>query len=295
MARGALLLLGLVFFVKGLRELWQSPPEKPVLAVGAPGSMFWTLSWIAAGVIGTMAIAGFLYMVRTLPPAFVNSSVHATEALLILPLLLTALAFVLQRVWIRLPEPGRWRRLFAGESGLIALLAIVPLVALLALAQFRPILNQRGLLFTSPYILLLLGAGIVSLKRKVWIAALAPVLVIACIASYRSYGQMMVDPTDYAGFAKAIQSEIGASDLVFVRKAWYETPILYYLHKDRYRLVSRDFERACARNPEARVWVVLLYDDDPAREMQTALTGYRALKTITAPKAKAILYEHRTT
>jgi hypothetical protein len=209
--------------------------------------------------------------------------------------MLTALAFLLQRMWTRLPEPGRWRRLIAGESGLVVLLAVAPLVALCSLAQFRPILNQRGLLFTSPYVLLLLGVGIATIRRKVWFAALAPVLVVTCVASSRSYGQMMVDPVDYGGFAKAIQSEIGPGDLVFVRKAWYETPILYYLHKDRYRLVGRNFELACARNPEARIWVVLLYDADPAREMQTALAGYRALKTITAPKAKAILYEHRTT
>jgi hypothetical protein len=294
-ARGALLLIGLVLFVMGLRQLWQSAPAKPVLVSTAPGSTFWTVSWIVAGVIGTIEIAAFLYLVRTLPPAAVNRNVRVTEVLLILPFMLTALAFLLQRMWIRLPEPGRWRRLIAGESGLVALLAIAPLVALCSLAQFRPILNQRGLLFTSPYLLLLLGVGIATIKRKVWVAALAPVLVVTCVASSRSYGQMMVDPVDYGGFAKAIQSEIGPGDLVFVRKAWYETPILYYLHKDRYRLVGRNFENACARNPEARIWVVLLYDADPAREMQTALTGYRALKTITGPKAKAILYEHRTT
>jgi hypothetical protein len=104
---------------------------------------------------------------------------------------------------------------------------------------------------------------------------------------------MTIDPADYSQFAKAITAEIGTNDLVFIRKAWYETPILFYLQKDRYRLVGRDFERLCARNPEARVWVVLLYDSDPANDMKSALSGYRVVKTITAPYAKALLYESR--
>jgi hypothetical protein len=152
-------------------------------------------------------------------------------------------------------------------------------------------LNQRGLLFAAPYLLLLMGIGITSIRRRIWFAALAPILLVACAASLKSYSQMMVDPADYGDFATAIKSQIEAGDLVFVRKAWYETPILYYLHKDRYRLVGRDFAQACSRNPDARVWVVLLYDSDPAREMQEALKDYRALKTITAPHAKAILYD----
>jgi len=36
---------------------------------------------------------------------------------------------------------------------------------------------------------------------------------------------------------------------------------------------------------------VLLYDTDPAKEMESALAGYRPVKTIAEPRARAILYE----
>jgi hypothetical protein len=292
-ARAALFLIGTMVFVMGLRQLWQSPPSKSVRLDGTSRSAFWTVSWIAAGVIGTIEIAGFLYLLRKLPPEFVNRMVYATEVLSILPSAFALVALILDRTWSRLPAPGKWKQLIAGESGLIVSLAIGPLSMLSVLALFRPILNYRGLLFAAPYVLLLLAVGMATLRRKVWIGLLVPLIAITCIASLKSYSGMMVDPADYAGFATTIQSEIGTSDLVFIQKVWYETPILYYLHKDRYRLVGRDFGRACSQNPDARVWVVLLYDSDPAKDMQKALIGYRALKTITAPHAKAILYEHR--
>jgi len=111
------------------------------------------------------------------------------------------------------------------------------------------------------------------------------------VGSLKSYQGMMVDPADYARFANVVKSEIRTGDLVFIRKAWYETPILYYLHKDRYHLVGRDYRAACAKNPDARVWVVMLYDADPAKDMQAALAGYRTSSTLNGDHAKAILYE----
>ena len=290
--RGVLLGIAIFLLINGLSHLRQPAPKSPVLLKASPGRALWTGAWIAAGMMGTVAIAGFVYLSRQLPPEFVNSTIRITKLLSILPPAIAAAAVVLERIWPRLPQPGGWTRWIAVDSGLLLALAIIPLAALAVFAQFRPILNQRGLLFAAPYLLLLLAIGITELRPRAWIAALAPVLTITCVLSLRAYSGMMVDPADYAGFAADIQSEIRNSDLVFIRKAWYETPILYYLRKDRYRLVGRDFGAACASHPEARVWVVLLYDSDPAREMQSALAGYRSVKTIMAPHAKAILYEH---
>src|SRR5262249_12530895 len=155
---------------------------------------------------------------------FINSTIRATGVLSVLPFVFMIMAVALERTWVRLPKPGRWRRLILGENGLIALLAIVPLIALSVLSQFRPILNHIGLVFAAPYLLLLLSIGVVTIPRRIWVAALMPVLALTCFASLRSYRTMMVDPADYAGFATAIISEIRPGDLVFVRKAWYETP-----------------------------------------------------------------------
>jgi uncharacterized membrane protein len=290
--RGVLLLLALILFINGLRRLWQSPAKMEMLQVSSAGS-FWRAAWLAAAAMATVAICGFVLLSRRLPPEFVNSTIRATQALTVLPLVFAAIAVLLGKNWTWVAAPGKWKRWVGTESGLLALLATMPLVLLSVLAQFRPILNQRGLLFAAPYVLLLLAIGAVSLPRRMGIFALAPVLALMCMASLRSYSGMTVDPVDYGGFANAITSEIGTDDLVFIRKAWYETPILFYLHKDRYRLVGRDFGRLCARNPEARVWVVLLYDSDPVKEMNSALARYRVVKTITAPRAKALLYESR--
>jgi hypothetical protein len=289
--RGVLFLIGLGFFCRGLLRLWRSSSDTGISLRASAGKKFWILVWTAAAVVGTVEIAGFLFMVRKLPPEFINSSIRITRIFSILPFTFLALALLLDSRWGRLPARGSWRRLVTGKNGLIVLLATVPLLALATFSQFRPIMNQRGLLFSTPYLLLLLSIGVVTLQSRVWRAATGLVLALICAASLKSYQGMMVDPADYARFATAVKSEIRNGDLVFIRKAWYETPILYYLHKDRYNLVGRDYRKACAQNPDARVWVVMLYDSDPAKDMSAALAGYRTSSTLTGDHAKAILFE----
>ena len=289
-ARVVLLAIAALLLVNAVRSLWKPPFKSRVFLQPSPANVLWKMSWFAAAIVATAAIAGFLYMTRQLPPAQIRDTIKLTRILTILPFAFMTLAFLLDRSWGRLPQPGQWKRFLDGERSLLVLLGIGPFLLLAILAQFRPILNQRGLLFASPYLLLLLSIGLVRL-RGVWIAALAPVLVLMCVASSVSYRGMMVDPADYAGFGATLQSEIRPTDLVFIRKAWYETPILYYLHADQYRLVGRNYAVSCAGNPGARVWVVLLYDAAPADDIQAALSGYRPIRTVNAPHAKAILYE----
>src|SRR5262249_27327333 len=155
---------------------------------------------------------------------------------LFLPLVLTATAVLLDRNWGRLPVRG-WKRALEGDRALIALLAVAPFALLAVLSQFRPLLNQRGLLFAAPYWLLLIAAGLVALRPK-WRVLILPFILLVFGLSLVSFRQMTVDPADYAGFASAVRSEIQSGDLVFIRKAWYTTPILYYLRRDQYHLVG---------------------------------------------------------
>jgi hypothetical protein len=289
--RAVVFLIGICFFGRGLYQLWRSSSNADITLKASSGKGFWILLWGAAAVIGTVEIAGFLFMVQKLPPEFINKSVRITRIFSILPFTFVAFALILDSRWGRLPARGSWRRLVTGENGLIVLLATLPLLALAAFSQFRPILNQRGLLFTTPYVLLLMAIGVVTLHRRVWRVATGIGLGLMCLASLYSYRGMMVDPADYARFANAVKAEIRNGDLVFIRKAWYETPILYYLHKDRYHLVGRDYRGASVNNPDARIWVVMLYDSEPAKDMQAALAGYRTASTLTGDHAKAILYE----
>jgi hypothetical protein len=178
----------------------------------------------------------------------------------------------------------------AGDRALLALLAVLPFVFIAAASQVRPLLNQRGLLFAAPYLLLALAMGWTAL-RKPWRMAALPLLALVCAASLASYRTMTVDPTDYHRFASAITREIRAGDLVFVRKIWSETPILYYLPPGRYRLVGREFEAACAGDPGARVWVVLINGLEPTPEMRQALAGYQAVRDVPGDRARATLYQ----
>ena len=289
--RAAFLLLAAFLLIAGLRHLWRSP-EHPAAAFEQPSSRggLWTFAWIAAAFAGVLQIAGFVYMSHSLPPEFVNSSIATTKYLSILPLVLAAFAILVERNWRALPPRGALAPYLSGSNALIALLSFAPLVLLAALAQIRPILNHRGLLFASPYLLLLLAIGAVELRHRYWRILVFALLAIGCAASLTSYSHMTVDPADYAQFASAVKAEIRPTDLVFIRKAWYETPILYYLHAGQCRLIGRDYAAASAGSPGARVWVVLLYDSDPSGEMTRALPGYQPVATITAPHAKAILY-----
>jgi hypothetical protein len=272
--------------------LRQFPAKDAVLNAPSTEStgLFWRSAWLAAAIAGTMAIGAFLYLVKQLPPEFIRDSIKMTKVLLILPFASTIAAFFLDARWNRV-RLGGWDRFLKGERSLLMLTAAGPFLMLALFAQFRPILNQRGLLFLAPYLLLLLAIGLLTL-RKAWIVALLPVLAAVSVASQVSYGRMGVDPADYASFATALQSQIRTDDLVFIRKAWYETPILYYLHKDRYHLVGKNYGAYCSGKPGSDVWVVLLYDNAPTADMQTALSRYEAIKTVTGSHAKAILYRH---
>src|ERR1041384_7798230 len=112
---------------------------------GSSGRGFWRAVWLAAGAIATVEICGFVLLARRLPPEFVNSTIRVTQALAILPLVLAGIALLLEKNWTLVSAPEKWKRWVGGESGLVALLATMPLVLLSVLAQLRPILNQRGL------------------------------------------------------------------------------------------------------------------------------------------------------
>lgn len=288
--RGALLVLAAVLLVRALAYLWKSPDKLPVSLKSSVSTSFWKAAWAVAAVGATLTIAAFIYMTRALPPEQIRSTIKLTKALSILPLAVMLAALLLDRIWPGPRNREKWLRVLEGTPALLMLLGLGPFFLLCLLAQVRPILNQRGMLFASPYLLLLLSIGLLRL-RPLWTGMLVPVLATMCAASFVSYRGMTVDPADYGQFGATLQTQIQPTDLVFVRKAWYETPILYYLQPDKYRLVGRNYASLCAVNPRARVWVVLLYDDAPAAEVQSALAGYHAIKTVMAPHAKAILYE----
>jgi uncharacterized membrane protein len=288
MLRILILAIAIVLLISGFRRAWRPSSMIRVADVPSTGRQFWTWSWMIAGMIGTLEICGFVYATRWLPPEQVKSTLKATEFLTVLPIALAILALLVDRYWASL-RPQEGRKQF--KVPLAALLAIIPFGLLAMLSQARPILNQRGLLFASPYLFFILAYGLLALRSKVWTTAIILTLVPICVLSLRSYSRMTMDPADYGHFAASITTEIQSSDLVFVRKAWYATPILYYLNADQFHIVGRNYSAASAKEPSARVWVVLLYDPAPSAEMLEGLTGYHKVRTIAAPQAEAILYQ----
>ncbi len=292
--RVAIGLTGAFLAVSGLRYLWRFTSDDPIFpeVPERPSSrMLWSLGWIAAGILGTLEVIAFLHLTRH--AEHVYSTIRITRLLSVLPLGAAAGALLLDRIWGSLPKPGRWKRLVDGQRGLVALLAILPFMMLAMLSLVTPVLNQRGMVFISPYFLLLLAVGLVSLGRKAWMAVLLPILAATCAVSLVSYRQMSADPADYAQLAREVKAEVQPSDLLFIEKAWNTTPMLYYLNADQYHLVGRrpeDYALACAQSPKARVWVLLPHDTDESDDMQRALSDYRPVRTITALHGKAILY-----
>jgi hypothetical protein len=58
---------------------------------------------------------------------------------------------------------------------------------------------------------------------------------------------------DIGRFASEVQRAVRPDNLVFVHGNWSNTPILYYLDPEHYRLVGRDYAQACRDNPRSRV------------------------------------------
>ena len=290
--RAVLLLSGALLLAAGLRETFRREDIGTHDYKWLPGTgRAWRLGWIAAGVASTGAILGFVYMTRYLEQGQLHETIKATQILAMLPALLTAAAISADHFWGRLPAAGTWIDRVSRPAALPALLAVLPFALLAAGSQIRPLLNQRGLLYTAPYLLLLLSAGLLSLRARIWRVGLGIVAGVGCIASLSSYARMNVGPVDYSRLAATISPEIQSRDPVFIRKAWYATPLFYYLTPDRYSLVGRDFQRALLQHPESRIWVVLINEDQATSDMANALSDYRLVRTIRGADGQALLYQ----
>jgi hypothetical protein len=253
----------------------------------------WIPGWIAGGMFATLEILAFLYLTRVLPPDQIHPTIKATKILTVLPFALAAAAIAIDRAWRPVTErvPG-----IASPQALIALLAFLPFALLAAASQIRPLLNQRGLLFAAPYLLLLLAMGALSLRRRSMRVALGFVIGVGCVASLLSYAPMNVGAVDYGRFAADLAPQVQPGDLVFLEKIWNATPMLYYFTtSDRYRVVGRvvgrNFPSACAQNPDSRIWVVLMHDSPPTPEMSAALSQYHLVRTLMEPDGRALLYQ----
>jgi hypothetical protein len=246
--------------------------------------------WIAAAALAVLAIVTIVVMAKIFAKPQPFPSLPLTEKLSVLPVALLGFALWLERRCrpARIKSPAADAR---GGQILIAMLALLPLMPLAITGLHKPVYNERGALLLTPYLLFVIAAGITRLARNWWTAACIGVILIGLhTASINLYRSFTTDPADYRKLALALSSRVERADMVFLRKSWSATPILYYLPEDKYQLIGHGYREACQRAPQARVWALAFYENDISDPMKQALTEYQAVQTVEIPYAKAVLY-----
>jgi hypothetical protein len=250
-------------------------------------------AWLLGSGLATLAILFFVFMAKRFLE-HPNPTLRTTELMTVLPAMLAAFAMLLEKNWSRfsrLVRPLTGSRFLAGEQALVLSLAVVPFAVLVAVSQFKPIFNARGMLLVSPYLLLVLAWGIVQLSRfRAAAVALLVVLVVGVYSGSKGYQQMSAGRANYQAFAAALAPHIDKADLVLIHPSWYCTPTFYYLNSGWDRFVGKDYQAAMRQNPHARVWALLFYDETLPKPMAEALFDYQPLQTIETPRARAVLY-----
>ena len=288
-ARWGLILLTVTLLVLGIRRLKRSGPE---LAKQSPlpsrGAWIASIALATGSILCVVAVAQFVF--RPKP------SLGVTRLTLAIPFVLAAGAGLLYRMWTAIQPriPSTIRLAFAECQLLPALMALMPpfLLAVVSLL-FRPIMDNRGLLFIIPFLLLLIACGLTAILERNRFVGVSLLLGLAVLHTFsvRMYAGRTVDPMDHRRFAEAVRPQIQQTDLVFFRRGWDTTPILYYLDNRRYHLVVKDYAEASHQDPASRVWVLLFYEEPLPQEIQAALSDYQMTQTVQVNQGRALLYQ----
>jgi len=286
--RVILFLLCVLLLIVGIRRL--KPAGERLL--GEPAGSFGG-AWLAAAVLAVITILAHIAIaVHHLQP---KPTLKYTKAMTVLPLLLVFAATLLRKSWDGLRNwCSRWSfKFLQGGPPLVWMLAVGPF-ALLVIASvvFWPLTDPRRLLFLAPYLLLTLAIGAVRLgQRSRWLA-LSLFLILGALHGFSvwAYSNRSVGPVDYKEFADKLKPHLQSDDLIFLRREWDTTPILYYVKPDHYHLLASNFVDACRRNPNARVWALLFHGEELPAAMEPALKEYREVETVEVYLARGVLY-----
>ncbi|MGE5265270.1 MAG: hypothetical protein ACM3S0_17970 [Acidobacteriota bacterium] len=282
-----LLPVGLALLVLGLWAWGRNVETEEAVAVAVP----WPLT-VFAGLLAFVAILRLAQFTRGLDASRTGWVVASS----LVPLLLVVIDLLLRRYWNHIQNMGGGAivrgALDRVRNSPSILLAILPVAALGAVAPMMPLLASRTAMLFTPYLLLVVAWGVLSLLRRhrVW-AALLPALAVIFWFSIVYYRDSAIEhPTDYKGLAEQWIPQIGDSDLVFLQRHWATTPIFYYLKGDRYHFIASNYGEAVQEGPTARIWVLTPTGLPDPPEMVQALKGYDAQKTLEALRIKATLY-----
>lgn len=252
-----------------------------------------TRAWLVAAVLAVVAILLHITIAEGHPNP--NPTLTYTKAMTPLPLVLFFCAILLRKLWDRLRTwcSGSSLKFLQGGQPLVWMLAVGPFL-LLALVSilFRPLMDQRGLLYLAPYLLLTLATGVVALgERSLWLA-FSLLLILGTLhgVSVRAYRDRIVNPVDYREFVARLKPHLRDDDLILFRRGFRATPILYYLKPDQHHLAGGNFADARRRNPNARVWVLHFSGEDFVAGLKPPADEYREIETVEVHLARGVLY-----
>ncbi|MGC2112242.1 MAG: glycosyltransferase family 39 protein [Candidatus Korobacteraceae bacterium] len=288
--RWLFVLLSLFLFVVGMFLVGKFVKSDTTLlddSVG-PSSHAW---WLAA-LLGTIVIGLFIAVARSFGSPRSASIVRDTELMIALPSLLAILGFVVQKSWPRITACLHIDFL-TGDRALIWMLAVAPFVALSLISLFKPIFNARGMLLLSPYLVLVLAAGIAYFDRQHFVVViLLAVIGAAHFAGFREYSRMSAGRADYKAFVAVLSPRVETEDVVFLNPEFYSTPLMFYMNSGWDRIVGRNFDAVSHDKRNARIWALWFYNYEPElpKSMEEALSSYHPVQTVEAPGGQATLY-----
>lgn len=284
-------LLCLLFLALGIRRLEASREQTLVQPEGRVSSF--TTAWLLAA--GLAAGSLLMYIVYELHHTQRHKpTLKYMEAMTVLPFVMAFAATALQKFWgsLRSLRPRPSLEFLEGGSPLVLMMAFIPFLLLSAVSVlFRPLMDPRGLVYLSPYMLLILACGVATIAQRSTLIAVPLFVVLGALHGFSaaSYRDRTVSPVDFRDFAEKLTPRVWPADIIFFRKDWDTTPILYYLKTDRYHLVGTNFAYA-NRTPAPRIWVLLFRGESFPRSMKQALDHYHEGEKVEVYLASAVLY-----
>ena len=281
-------------FLLGL-GIWATAVQKSPAPAAAPPTVPTRLGtrgdWVVAMIVAAaMVVAARLWL-------YSGRAFFAT-AFFPVAILLVGIA----TTWL-FPRLSAWRPIRAKWGELLARLpqsawmAILPVAIVAVVSTVRGIFTARGTIVFLPFLLLLVGHGLLALfaNRRLAVKLLGVGslvgLVILWKASIEYNFQAHASPRDYATLGRDLNKRIQPGDLVLVRNDFFFPPLFYYLDKSLYpQLVYGYYPERVAAAPDARIWLVRLCSQAPLADTPVALKGLHLAETIPAYNGELQLY-----
>lgn len=285
--------LGAVFLLAGLTLRRQSKAASEAKGPGSPPT--WTVVFTTFGATGLIAAVAYA-LSRIDRLADRSSSVGITA---VVPLVVGTLLIIETRTGFLSRLPGRIG-LRGRSPGLIPFLALTPAIVVFAVDAVMPFLAPRHMLVFTPYLLMVVATGVERVilgakgaARTGLIVVCAAVFLTTLAASTEYVRHRTASATDYAQAADFLLDDLREDDLVFMARHWVNTPILYYLrHLDR-EWLWRDWPKAVAKRPRARIWVVRFEGVPEQRLMEKALTDHEKTRSESFKNVTVEIWERR--